>query len=104
MVYCTKCGHHNPDDSKYCVMCGASLDFLQSTRRTELGKRSEPECFGLRWSGAEWSLLGGTIIVLLGVFWLLERYLAVSWGNVWGILVIAFGVIVILRRLARSRS
>ncbi|HXF37855.1 MAG TPA: FHA domain-containing protein [Actinomycetota bacterium] len=25
-VYCTRCGHRNPDDARFCARCGASLE------------------------------------------------------------------------------
>jgi uncharacterized membrane protein YvbJ len=104
MVYCTKCGYRNPNDSKHCGQCGVTLEFIQRARGKILRKESEAECFGMQWSGTEWGLLSGIIIILLGILWLLERYLPLSWGNIWGLLVIAFGVIILTRFLVRSRS
>ncbi|MFQ6076826.1 MAG: zinc-ribbon domain-containing protein [Candidatus Bathyarchaeia archaeon] len=104
MVYCTRCGVNNPDEAEFCTNCGARLE-VSREERWERREKRDPGCFGLRWGGREWGLFWGVIIVLAGTVWLLERYIpAISWGNIWPIVVIAFGILVIASALSRRRT
>jgi len=89
MVYCTKCGEKNAEDTKYCSKCGADLGleeksiegrFEKSIENSaeqfgermekwgeDMGKRAENECFGLPNSGAILGLLIGIIIIFVGL-------------------------------------
>jgi hypothetical protein len=31
MMYCTKCGHYNPESSMFCALCGGSLEKSESS-------------------------------------------------------------------------
>ena len=87
MVYCSKCGTQNEDDSEVCVNCGASLYMTRrearrakrATRRRERG--FEQECFGLPHGGAIAGIIFGIIILI--------------WGNIFFIIVIIFGTLII---------
>lgn len=35
-VFCTQCGHQNPDDSRFCARCGAALGSGSAEPRTDL--------------------------------------------------------------------
>ena len=89
MVYCTKCGEKNLEDTKYCAKCGANLEGLQEKKEErfeksieksaeqfgermekwgeDFGKRAENECFGLPRGGAIFGLLIGIIIIIVGL-------------------------------------
>jgi len=105
MVYCTKCGFENADDSKFCAKCGAPLYPSVGEppqRRVEEYGRRRPEremCFGI--SGGFWALLIGLAIVLWGVSEIIQIYsgFAFPW---WPIIVIIIGVFMIARYLRRQ--
>ena len=90
MVYCSKCGEKNLDDSEYCVKCGVNLEgshkkslegrFEKSIEESaeqfgermekwgeNFGKRAENECFGLPRGGAIFGLFIGIIIIIVGL-------------------------------------
>ena len=89
MVYCTKCGEKNAEDSKYCGKCGADLGlqeksvegrFERSIEKSaeqfgermekwgeDMGKRAENDCFGLPRGGTILGLLIGIIIIIVGL-------------------------------------
>ena len=105
MVYCTKCATQNPDEAAYCIKCGAALEVAQRERWEKREKGEGPECFGVRWSGRDWGLLWGIIIILAGVIWLSQQYIPqISWGGILPFIVIAFGVIIIIKVLSRPRT
>ena len=100
MVYCTKCGTKNKDGAKYCVKCGANLEISREKtfeKRAEewgeqFGRRAEEECFGLPHGGAIVGLIIGSIIVLVGLSWLIAAYL---WRYIWPLIVIVFGLLIV---------
>lgn len=73
MVYCTKCGMKNEDDSKFCLNCGAALhpeEKAESREDTCFGRPErhvEEECFGLPYGGMIIGVIFGVFIVLLGL-------------------------------------
>jgi len=93
MVYCTKCGTKNEEDSAVCVKCGASLAaapaWKPERRRRE---KEEQECFGLPHGGAIVGVVIGIIIILVGTSWLagidIGRY-------IWPLVVIVFGILIV---------
>lgn len=110
MVYCTECGTKNEDSRKSCSKCGANLEGSpeksferraedwgeQFGRRAEkwgedFGKRTEEQCFGLPHGGAIIGLIIGTIIILLGVFWIA----GIVWEQFWPLVIVIFGVLII---------
>lgn len=90
MVYCTKCGAENSDESQYCSKCGAAFapknleghveEFGRRAeewgeemgRRAEswgehTGKRMEKECFGLPHGGTIVGIVFGLFIIIVGL-------------------------------------
>ena len=89
MVYCSKCGEKNAEDSKYCGKCGTDLGlqeksvegrFEKSIEKSaeqfgermekwgeDVGKRAENDCFGLPRGGTILGLLIGIIIIIVGL-------------------------------------
>jgi len=92
MVYCTKCGTKNEEDAVVCVKCGASLVARPPWRRER--PRPEEECFGLPHGGAIAGLVIGIIIILAGLSALLHV-------DVWPLVIIIFGVLVVVGALYR---
>ena len=119
MVYCTKCGTKNEEDAKHCVKCGATLEVSREKtfekraeewgeefgRRAEewgeqFGRRAEEECFGLPHGGAIVGLIIGSIIVLIGLSWLIGAYL---WRYIGPLIVIVFGILIVAGILSSLR-
>lgn len=107
MVYCTKCGVQNPDDSEYCTSCGVAL-YLRSQKNASdrsncLGsdRNWDTECFGLRRGGALFALVLGLLIILAGVSSLIGESL-LQW--IAPFFVIGIGVIIIVSILRRGES
>ena len=100
MVYCTKCGYENVDDSKFCAKCGNALypsAEAPSERRVEGYRPRRPErdmCFGL--PGGFWALLIGFAIVLWGLSEITRIYYRVEipW---WPLIVIIVGLFMVVR-------
>jgi len=90
MVYSTKCGAENSDESQYCSKCGAAFapknlegrveEFGRRAeewgeemgRRAEswgehTGKRMEKECFGLPHGGTIVGIVFGLFIIIVGL-------------------------------------
>lgn len=96
MVYkCPKCGNENPDDSKFCGNCGATLHpntvwYSRGYRE----RRSRRVSF--------WLLLLGLIIILWGASDLVRMYYGVNipW---WPIILIIIGIYIIARSLEHRR-
>ncbi len=113
MVYCTKCGNQNPDDSLYCSKCGASLQGPGAPRGREWDNRCENECAGGRRGS---SIFWGIIVILIGIgiaFWALgqggvelpswatEKNFALVFGLVIALAIVVSGIAIILRRMKR---
>ena len=65
-MICPRCGSENLDDARFCSSCGASLEQVSNTRRSDYRGRSALDCFGLS-GGALPSLLIGAIIIIIGL-------------------------------------
>lgn len=107
MVYCTKCGVQNPDDSEYCKSCGVALyprSQKNASDRSDCfgGNRDwDTECFGLRRGGALFALVLGLLIILAGVSSMIGESL-LQW--IAPFFVIGIGVIIIVSILRRGES
>jgi len=105
LVYCTKCGTKNSDDAVVCVSCGERLEtpraYAERPRRYKYER--EEMCFGPR-TGAYWGIFFGFIIVLVGLFWLLQQleYIPTTL-EVWPLIVIALGIMILIGVLTRPR-
>lgn len=107
LVYCTKCGVQNPNDSEYCVSCGAAL-YLRSQENASDnsdcfgGDRDwDSECFGLRRGAALFALILGLLIVLAGISSLIGESL-LQW--IAPFFVIGIGLVIIVSILRRKQS
>lgn len=111
MVYCTKCGTKNADDAEVCVKCGQPLRPTRYARRAERRARREEKqgeerdmCFGPSRSGYYWGVFIGLIIILWGGFEFLKAAEYIPAGlEVWPLILIAFGIMVIISILSRPR-
>ena len=97
MVYCTKCGAKNADDSKTCTQCGASLYAEAHPTERRMGRRQEEECFGIPRGGTIVGLAIGAIIILWGGVWLLQQADIIPEEiSVWPFAIIIFGILIII--------
>ncbi len=105
MVYCSKCGTQNPDNATTCSNCGAPLYTVGQKypgSEREHYRRVESECFGLPNGGMIAALVFGVIIILVG----LGLFLQATYGvniNLWPLIIIIFGVLVLAGALYRRR-
>jgi len=100
MVYCTKCGTENEENAETCKNCGASLSPpAYRVRRRDWDP--EDDCFGGR-SRTTWPIIIGAFLILLGLSSLLEdTFWWASFDNLWPLLIIAVGVLVVSNALRR---
>lgn len=89
MVRCRKCGANNSDEARYCIYCGAPL-----RPRGVLYLRRRPEM-------NIWFILAGCVMIIYGVIKLLETYYEITL-NLWPILVILFGAVLLYGSLRRG--
>ena len=108
MVYCPKCGTKNEDSATFCVKCGASLQTGTVARRWAEGRRAEQECFGLPHGGAIAGIVFGVIVLIFGVFLLLQQAgVIVGASFPWFLLAIIFGVLMVagaIYTMSRSKN
>jgi hypothetical protein len=105
MVYCSKCGTQNPDTNNNCTNCGAPLytvgqRYPGSDR--EHYRRMENECFGLPNGGIIVGVIIGIIIVLAGLALFLQATYGI-WIDLWPIILVIFGVLIVLGALFGRR-
>jgi hypothetical protein len=103
MVHCTKCGHENPDDSKFCASCGNALypAVEPGQARSDGYARRGMErdmCFGVR--GGFWPLLIGFAILLWGISLFVETTYGISFPW-WPIVVIIIGLLIVVQAIRR---
>lgn len=102
LVYCTKCGTKNEDNSEACEKCGAPLQLSRPEKRYRsaddcFGPRErrhmEDECFGLPHGGAIAGIIFGVIIVFIG----LAIFSGVTdlWNLLWPLVLVIIGVLII---------
>jgi len=104
MVYCTSCGTKNPDNAKNCSKCGEPL--ITSRRGYEddcfgFRSRDQEQCFGI--PNIIWPLVLGSLIIIWGLSILFPKYLAFIGHNIWALIFIVIGLIIIGRALQRYR-
>ena len=123
MVYCAKCGNQNDDDTAQCMKCGEPLGSSQrgsrnweeeiEVRAEEFGERAEKfgrrmearhmddECFGGR-DRSTGPLVFGVIIILAGLSSLLrDTYSWARFDNLWPVIIIGIGLIVVYNAIKR---
>ena len=101
MVFCTKCGKENEENTSFCTNCGAALQPRRDKERRSdecFGPKQdrERECFGLPHGGMIAGVLFGIVLVLMG--------LAILWGQDIGrwigpLFIIMFGILIVLGAL-----
>lgn len=94
MVYCVKCGTQNPDDSRTCSKCGASL---YVTRESEHYRRMENECFGIPRGSKIVGLAIGVIVLFWGMILLLQQTKVIpETVEVWPFALVIFGILIVI--------
>ncbi|MBC8224427.1 hypothetical protein H8E65_07555 [Candidatus Bathyarchaeota archaeon] len=93
MVYCSKCGSMNDDETEYCKSCGESLHRVRRTSRQYYDRNI---CFGVPMRRNLLGLLFGVFIALWGVTELIGLNI-----DLWALALICFGVLLILNVLKK---
>jgi ribosomal protein L40E len=108
MVYCPKCGTKNEDSATFCVKCGANLQTDTVTTRWTERRKAEQECFGLPHGGAIVGIVFGVIILIFGVFLVLQQAGVIVGADFpWFLLIIILGVLMIagaVYTMSRSKN
>jgi Co/Zn/Cd efflux system component len=108
MVYCPKCGTKNEDSATFCVKCGANLQTGTVTTRWAERRKAEQKCFGLPHGGAIAGFVFGGIILIFGVFFVLQQTGVIVRADFpWFLLVIILGVLMIagaIYTMSRSKN
>jgi pSer/pThr/pTyr-binding forkhead associated (FHA) protein len=67
-MYCTKCGHANPDDANFCSRCGATLSGMEDATLTlhGIGQEEAPEDAELAVSLDELQAGQGLLVIMRG--------------------------------------
>ncbi len=115
MTYCQKCGTKNDDDAEFCKKCGSELNASRAEYGRKRDDRCEEECAGGK-NGRGWGIFWGVIIVLIGLWIVVEfvlkkiatSYTGWAWVNTFdfgwifaaviAVFVIIFGLRIILKR------
>jgi DNA-directed RNA polymerase subunit RPC12/RpoP len=99
MVYCSKCGTQNSDSNIYCSNCGSPITPTVQPKETRYERRMHGHMERQqRHSTGYIGLFVGTIIILIGIFSLLEIYYSFDFPW-WPIIIIAVGLFLISRWL-----
>jgi uncharacterized membrane protein YvbJ len=93
MVYCSRCGAMNDEETEYCKSCG---EHLRRSRRTSRHYIDRTICFGVPRQRNILGILFGFFIVLWGVTELLGFNF-----DIWALALICFGIIFILNILKK---
>ena len=114
MVYCSKCGHKNPDGVEKCEACQEPL--VRVKRRKEkkddwdncfgANREMEDECFGLPNGSMIFTLIFGLVIIFVGVVLVLNEVVGIDvdvWGTIGPFFIIIVGVLILAGILYKSR-
>jgi hypothetical protein len=93
MVYCPICGERNEEGVRYCTKCGESL-YRRRVRRDY--SFDNDLCFGTPLRGQIWGILFGAILLIWGITELIGLDI-----NLWALVIIGFGVIIVLKYLQK---
>ena len=93
MVYCSKCGAMNDDETESCKSCGEPLRKRQRTSRHRYDRNI---CFGVPMQRSLLGLLFGFFIALWGVTELIGLNF-----DIWALALICLGVLLILNVLKK---
>jgi hypothetical protein len=100
MVYCTKCGAENPENSATCSKCGASMNPppYRENRNYRRGW-DDDACFGRSYMGG---VIIGLFILILGVSQLIgDTYAWASFDKLWPWLLIVMAIAIIANAIQR---
>jgi uncharacterized membrane protein YvbJ len=100
MVYCPRCGAENEDTAVKCSSCGEPLRRVQT--RTYRRYREDDLCFDSRRGFSWFGIFLGVIIIFAGAVLMFEgQYWWASWDNIWPVVVILFGLLIVFNTLSR---
>ena len=106
MVYCSKCGTQNPENTATCSNCGAPIYTVgQKYAGSERDhyRKVEGECFGLPNGGMIAGLVFGIIIIFVGLGLFLQTTYDISLNFLWPLIIVIFGVLLLVGALYGQR-
>ena len=102
MVYCTKCGTENEENSTECSNCGAMMN-PPAYRRRDRDWDLEDDCFGGR-GKSTFPIIFGVFLILLGASTLFEDiFWWFTWDTMWPLFLIAIGLLIVTNGMQRWR-
>jgi len=114
MVYCSKCGHKNPDGAMNCEACQEPLQKTSRKKKKDdwdscfgAEREMEDECFGLPHGSMIFTIIFGVIILFIGSILVLNEVLELDieiWGLIWPFFIILLGALILVGALYRSRD
>lgn len=131
MPYCPKCGNQVDENMIFCPRCGASLKVEPSARasasypqyrrkdeksekqekdeKNEKNEKNEPEKYEKGKYGFIGWLIGGLILIIIGVFSILNIYYVFDSRVGWSLFLLTIGIIILVGAIyiaaqARKRS
>jgi hypothetical protein len=111
LVYCTRCGTRNSNETEFCIKCGTGLfkrknvidELMETMERGTTqcfgsGRSVENTCFGVRRFGEILGLIVGILIILWGISILLGEPI---WQWIGPYFVMVIGLLIIAGSLSR---
>ncbi len=106
MVYCTKCGTDNEEETEICTNCGTSL--RTSSKQVVRHGRDWDWDWDDNWSRRRhsntWPLIFGGFLIMLGLSQLLEDvFWWFSFDTLWPVFLIGIGLVVVSNGMKKRR-
>ena len=114
MVYCSKCGHKNPEGMDKCEACQEPLVRTGRKKKQKddwddcfgAQREMEDECFGIPQGSMIFPIIFGVIILSVGVILVLNEVMGFDievWGLLWPFFIILVGILILSGVLFGSR-
>jgi hypothetical protein len=112
MVYCSKCGHNNPDGADKCEACQEPLVRVKRKKKDDwdncfgANREMEDECFGLPNGSMIFTLIFGVLIIFVGIVLVLNEVVGIDvdvWSMIGPFFIIIIGILILGGIYYRSR-
>lgn len=106
MVYCSRCGTKNKEDTKHCIKCGTPLYLIKGKHKEEdvcfgrtegeIDRKIEEECFWIPYGGALIGVILGVFIIIIGLAIVFKLEI---WHWIGTLIMIIVGLLIIIGAL-----